>query len=74
VLVAALGQQRSGGFAIEIVDLRVEGSTLVVHVLETAPAESCLVTAALTAPADVVIASSTTLAVRFERNRSMRAC
>lgn len=65
VLVATLGRRRSGGYAIRIESIRREGGELVAEVTQTAPGPRCGETAALTAPADVVIVPRSDAAVRW---------
>ena len=65
VLVAALGERRSGGYAIEIVRAEVVEGTLVVHVRETGPAPGAIRTMALTAPLHAVAIRRNDLPVRW---------
>ena len=74
VLVTALGQRQSGGSEVEILEVQLEGSTLVAYVLETTPGENCFVTAVLAAPADVAVVPRHDTEVRFERRRFVRMC
>lgn len=50
VLFAALGERRTGGYAIEIVRAEIVEGRLIVHVRETRPQPGALATMALTAP------------------------
>jgi hypothetical protein len=64
-LVATLGTQRSGGYAITI-DATIDRGTFVeAHVSRRAPGPDCGVTAALTAPADVAIVPRREVEVRM---------
>jgi hypothetical protein len=55
VIVAAAGQQQTGGHGIEVSRVVRAGQGLAVEVLETAPGPGCAVTQALTQPVDVVV-------------------
>ena len=65
VLLAALGERRTGGYAIEIVRAEVVEGTLVVHVKETQPAPGGLTTMALTSPLHAVAVPRNELPVRW---------
>lgn len=65
VLFAALGERRTGGYAIAIVRAEVVEGTLVVHVRETAPAPGAIRTMALTAPLHAVMVPRNDLPVRW---------
>jgi PrcB C-terminal len=65
VLFAALGERRTGGYAIEVVRAEVVEGTLVVHLRETAPKPGALATMALTAPFHAVAVPRNDLPVRW---------
>jgi hypothetical protein len=65
VLFVALGERRTGGYAIEIVRAEVVEGTLVVHVKETAPKPGAIATMALTAPLHAVAVPRSELPVRW---------
>lgn len=65
VLFVALGERRSGGFAIEVARAEVVEGTLVVHVRETGPAPGAIRTMALTAPFHAVALPRNDLPVRW---------
>ena len=52
VVVAALGERRSGGYAIVLDSATGRGGTLVVHLRTRSPDARCAVTGALTQPVD----------------------
>lgn len=54
VVVVALGERSSGGYAIEVAGARAEGSGVVIGVLATSPGKGCPVTLAMTQPLDIV--------------------
>jgi type IV pilus biogenesis protein CpaD/CtpE len=74
VLVAAMGQRRSGGYAVRIESVREEGGELVASVVETSPGPRCGVTMALTAPADAVVVTRSTLPVRWAVRQAVSDC
>lgn len=65
VLLATLGERRTGGYAIEIVRAEIVEGTLIVHVKETAPTPGALATMALTAPMHAVAVPRSDLPVRW---------
>ena len=65
VLFAALGEHRTGGYAIAIVRAEVVEGTLVVHVKETAPAPGGITTMALTSPFHAVAVPKNDLPVKW---------
>lgn len=67
LIAVSLGEQRSGGFAIEVMDITQTKSGLEVAVLEKAPLGPCLVTGALSHPTDVVRTPAWTGPVNFRR-------
>lgn len=50
VVVATMGRRSSGGYAIEIDEVRRDAGRLYVIVVETSPAANCITTQALSAP------------------------
>jgi hypothetical protein len=54
VVVVAAGQQRSGGFGIEVERVSQKGGDLTIRVVETSPGRNCVTTSELTQPVDVV--------------------
>jgi hypothetical protein len=51
LVVAALGERVSGGYAVAISDAVVEGAVLQVGVVETRPGQGCVTPAVMTSPA-----------------------
>lgn len=75
VLVATLGEQSSGGYTIRIGSVhRAAGGELVAEVVQTSSGARCGVTAALTAPADVVIVPRSDAAVRWTVRDTVADC
>jgi hypothetical protein len=54
LIVAAMGQQRTGGYSIEITKAEIEGNRLRIHVKRTTPAPGSMNLQALTAPFHIV--------------------
>jgi hypothetical protein len=54
LLLAAMGQRRTGGYAIRIDDVADTGPEIVATVRRTSPGSKCGTSAAMTAPVDVV--------------------
>lgn len=61
-----MGSQRTGGYAIEVVEAWSEPRALVVKVKETRPAEGENVTMALTSPYHLAVLGARAPVVRFE--------
>ncbi|MCC6348335.1 MAG: protease complex subunit PrcB family protein [Candidatus Eisenbacteria bacterium] len=77
VVVAALGERSSGGYAIEISGALLENGAVVVGVLSTSPGKNCPVTLALTQPLDIVRLARPNdgpLPVRFEEKSVITSC
>ena len=74
VIVAALGQRASGGYAIEIQGANVEGDEMVFDVVSTTPGDYCAVSMALTQPVDMVKVPRSTAAVRFAERSVIQTC
>src|SRR5688500_3342635 len=73
VVAAAMGTRSSGGYAIDIKGVSVDGTALVVTIEERSPAAMCIVTQALTAP--VVLARiARTDQVSFVETTATTAC
>jgi hypothetical protein len=54
LVLAAMGARPSGGYSIEIEEVRAQSGTLHVRVLQRSPGPSCVTTAAITAPVHIV--------------------
>lgn len=74
VVVAAMGRQRSGGYAIRVEQAQVQAGKLVVTVREESPGPGCMVTMSLTAPIDVVLLPATAEEVEFRSVQAIRRC
>ena len=74
VVVAAMGRQRSGGYAIRVEQAQRQAGKLVVTVREESPAPGCMVTTSLTSPIDVVLLPATADAVEFRSVQAIRRC
>jgi len=58
VIVAAAGQQPTGGHSIAVERVTRVGAGLAVEVAETVPSKGCMTTQALTQPVDVVVVAA----------------
>jgi hypothetical protein len=74
LVVATLGQQRSGGHNIEIVEARIAGNALQIRIEETYPAPDCIVTANITSPVDIVILPRHPGPIEEQRDQQSRSC
>jgi protease stability complex PrcB-like protein len=74
VIVATLGRQLSGGYAIRVERAYREGPTTVIVVHKESPGERCIVTNALTSPADVAKLPLSPDPVEFRFESSRREC
>jgi len=74
VLVAALGERPSGGFAIRIQEVVRHRDHLEVKLAVTVPGPTCVVTMALTQPVDLARIPATDLEVRFTRGEARVGC
>lgn len=59
LVIAALGEQKTGGYAIDITALQVEGDTIFVQGKATAPAADAVTTQALTYPYAAAVINNT---------------
>jgi PrcB C-terminal len=55
VVVVGLGRKRSGGHTVQIDRVGQRGDVLVVHARAVAPGRGCIVSSAVTSPADVAL-------------------
>lgn len=74
VIVAAMGQRRTGGHAIEVDRVYQTPAGLVAEVVETSPAPDCVLSQAITAPVHAVRVPVTGRQVRFVERRRQREC
>ena len=66
VVVVGLGRQRSGGHTVQIDRVAQRGDALVVHVRAVVPGRGCIVSSAITSPADVALLRRPSGIVTFE--------
>ena len=66
VVVVGLGRQRSGGYTVQIDRVEQRGDVLVVHARAVAPGRGCIVSSAVTSPADVALLRRPAGAVAIE--------
>lgn len=71
IIAVFMGEQRTGGFTIEIQKMQEKEGGLEVFVQETSPLPGSVVTQVLTQPHDIVTVATKELPVRF-RHRSLR--
>ncbi|HET9621365.1 MAG TPA: protease complex subunit PrcB family protein [Kofleriaceae bacterium] len=74
VVIAAMGDKNTGGYAIHIDDAHLLGSGAVVSITETAPAGGCWVTGGVTAPVAVVALPWFPGKVEFLEHAARAAC
>ncbi len=74
VLVVALGEQGSGGYAIQVAEVVSEGYGLRALVHSTAPGSGCAVTTALTQPVEFVGVAAKGAAIRFVEEQDITPC
>lgn len=74
VIVAAMGTRPTGGFSIAIERVYQSAERLFVEVRERAPSANCMVTQALTQPADAVVVPRSDLPVSFAESKEIRDC
>ncbi|TVP46332.1 MAG: protease complex subunit PrcB family protein [Gemmatimonadales bacterium] len=74
VVLAAMGQRASGGYAIEISGVHQDGDDLYVRVREVRPGPGCGMTMALTAPVHAVSVPRVAGTVRFVETEVTRDC
>lgn len=67
LLLLCMGQKNTGGFAIEVANIAVENSEVVVTVKETTPTPGAMVTMALTSPFTVVKMPHTDKKIVFKK-------
>ncbi len=74
VIVAAMGQRPTGGYAISIEEVFLGDGLVVARVLEQSPGANCLTTQALTAPVTAVIVPRVEGEVRFQEAARAVTC
>lgn len=74
VIVAAMGTRSSGGYSIDIDDVRMGGGDARISVTERSPGDGCMVTMALTAPVAAVVVPRFLGQATFLERTEQRAC
>jgi len=74
VLLAAMGQKASGGYAISIVNVLRSGETLQVSVRETSPSDDCGTSDELTQPLAVVLIPAGSEPIQFLESTEVQQC
>jgi hypothetical protein len=74
IIVAALGERPTGGFAIHIDSIRSAGEGRDVFVTTTRPGSTCATTQALTQPVHIVTAPAGSGATRFVETETTKDC
>lgn len=74
VLVVALGEQGSGGYAIRVAEVVSEGYGLRATVLSTAPGTACAVPTVMTQPVEFVSVPAKDAAIRFVEEQDVTPC
>ena len=74
LLLAALGQRNTGGYAVQIASANVTNGVLRVEVVETRPGIGCMTTQALTCPVAVARVPRHDGAVEFVDRVDVRDC
>ncbi|HEX6939025.1 MAG TPA: protease complex subunit PrcB family protein [Longimicrobiales bacterium] len=74
VLVAAMGRQPTGGYAIEIEQVYRAPDEVVAVVAETRPGEGCMTAQAITAPVFVARIERAGLPIRFVETERVQDC
>lgn len=65
VIAAFMGQQPTGGYSIEVEEVRENDEFLVVEIEMETPGDNCVVTQAVTQPFHIVLVPDTELPVQF---------
>lgn len=55
VIAVLLGMRPTGGYSVEIEEIREKDDKMVIHALESRPGDNCIVTMAVTHPYDAVL-------------------
>lgn len=74
VVVAAMGERPTGGFSVEVEEVRTTEDGLRVVVREVSPGPECIVTQAFTQPVTAVAVPDGQEEVSFEERESVREC
>lgn len=77
VIVSFQGQKGSGGYEIEIKDVKRSDDTVSISILETEPGKSCSTTSVITEPFHIIklpISNLSEFKVDFKRNTKINEC
>jgi hypothetical protein len=74
VVVAALGEQRAGGYSIAVTNIRTDGAVTQLTVTTTVPGAGCDGAEIITAPLDAVRVPRIVGTVIFDEQNVVRAC
>lgn len=74
VVLAALGERRTGGYRVDILRVAETETGLVVHVQVSTPGRGCMVTQALTQPYHFVAVPASDAPVDFEVSHQRVSC
>lgn len=74
VVVAAMGLRNTGGYSITIDDVRTAAGDVSISVTERSPGSGCIVTAVVTEPVAVVVASRFAGQATFVEHTALRDC
>ncbi len=74
VLVVAMGEQSSGGYAIQVAAAAAGAGGLDVEVLSVSPGPGCAVPTVMTQPVDIVSVAAHGLTARFDEEHVVTPC
>jgi hypothetical protein len=74
VIAASMGRRGTGGYSIDIEQVKESGGELNVIVVETSPGAGCFLTQALTAPVIAVKIPKSDATVKFEERTVTQDC
>ena len=74
IVIASMGQQRSGGYSITIDSGGVVGDTVILAVTERSPGRTCMSIAALTAPVAIARVLRPRAVIRFNEKTAVTDC
>jgi len=74
VIGVGIGNKSSGGYSVEIQEITIEDSMLLVNYVEEQPGANCFTTQALTQPYLLVKVQQSNLPVKFKRQTEVNNC
>lgn len=75
LLVAVFsGQKETGGHAIRVESVQNQKDKIVIKVVETSPAENCILTPVLTSPFEIIKIEKSNLPIEFSITKSASLC